>query len=172
MSDTWIFGYGSLLWRPGFSFLECMPGWLDGWERRFWQGSPDHRGTPERPGRVVTLAPGERVWGLAFRLDAKTQRQTLQQLDAREVAGYQRLTAAIRGADRSVDAVAWVATSDNPDWLGPASVDTMAHQVIGARGASGTNVDYVLSLAEVLVGSRIRDPHVEALAARVRQLTA
>ena len=64
--DPWIFGYGSLVWRPAFPFVERHAGWVRGWSRRFWQSSSDHRGVPEDPGRVVTLIPDDaaRCWGI------------------------------------------------------------------------------------------------------------
>ena len=65
---TWIFGYGSLMWRPDFEYCQCHNAWIDGWGRRFWQGSTDHRGVPGAPGRVATLVrePGAKCWGTAF----------------------------------------------------------------------------------------------------------
>ena len=66
----WVFGYGSLVWRPALPFCERGVGFIEGWVRRFWQGSMDHRGVPEAPGRVVTLAPepGAECWGVGYRV--------------------------------------------------------------------------------------------------------
>ena len=75
MSDRaplWLFGYGSLIWRPASPFVERRPASARGYARRFWQGSTDHRGVPEAPGRVVTLLPsaGDRCEGVAYRVPA------------------------------------------------------------------------------------------------------
>ena len=85
---AWIFGYGSLLWRPGFRFAERQPAVLRGWMRRFWQASPDHRGAPEAPGRVVTLrrAADSSCWGMAFRVAGPDRADVLAALDHREKA--------------------------------------------------------------------------------------
>ena len=60
LDDVWLFGYGSLIYKAGFDYIERQPATITGWQRRFWQGSHDHRGTPHAPGRVATLveAPG------------------------------------------------------------------------------------------------------------------
>ena len=88
--STWIFGYGSLIWKPNLPHIEARWALLKGWERRFWQGSPDHRGTPELPGRVLTLRPNPAVscLGMAYCLDPQHEQATLAQLDHREKAGY------------------------------------------------------------------------------------
>ena len=84
--DLWLFAYGSLIWRPAFPYVERQTGWVEGFARRFWQASTDHRGVPEAPGRVVTLVPepGARCWGVAFRVAADTSEAVLETLDRRD----------------------------------------------------------------------------------------
>ena len=88
----WLFGYGSLIWNPDVPFDDRRPARLRGWARRFWQGSHDHRGTPEAPGRVVTLieAGDAFVDGLAFRIPGGEAKEILARLDHREKNGYAR----------------------------------------------------------------------------------
>jgi len=87
--SLWVFGYGSLIWRPGFDYLERRRARLHGWQRRFWQGSHDHRGVPERPGRVVTLVETGHGHcdGMAYRLDEATVTRAFENLDHREKNG-------------------------------------------------------------------------------------
>ena len=94
----WIYAYGSLIFRPSFEYLERRRAFLPGWARRFWQGSPDHRGVPDAPGRVVTLvpSPGESCGGCAYRIDPASADQVLGALDAREQAGFDRLRRGLR----------------------------------------------------------------------------
>jgi cation transport regulator ChaC len=90
MTDpTWVFGYGSLIWRPDFPHRAARRAYIKGWRRRFWQGSHDHRGVKTEPGRTVTLveAPGERCYGRAFLIEPKV----VEHLDCREKNGYARL---------------------------------------------------------------------------------
>jgi len=166
----WIFGYGSLLWRPDFPHLERAVASLRGFCRRFWQGSPDHRGRPETPGRVVTLveAPGEACWGAAYRVEPSAWDGVVGGLDRRESGGFERVDVDVALADGSPRrALVYVAPAGNPNFLGPAPLAAMAAQVLGASGRSGSNTDYVLRLAAAVRELGQRDDHVFELADRI-----
>ncbi len=169
----WIFGYGSLVWRPAFEHSQRRAAVLRGWARRFWQGSTDHRGVPGAPGRVVTLieAPGEICHGVAYQVTPTVRDAVLSELDHRERGGYERLRLRVRLDDGATpEALVYVATEQNPNYLGPAPLDAIAAQVVAARGPSGPNPEYVLRLAEALREQGADDPHVFALARRVQRL--
>lgn len=159
MNDlVWLFGYGSLIWRPDFPFYEARRAYIDGWARRFWQGSHDHRGAWSDPGRVVTLvaARGERCSGRAYLIGP----DVFEHLDRREINGYQRHRVPIRFEDGEATGVMYVATRDNPAYLGSAPLAEMVAQIRRAAGKSGTNVEYVLKLASALRELGESDDHV------------
>jgi cation transport regulator ChaC len=169
--DFWIFGYGSLVWRPAFPHLDKRPGWLDGFARRFWQASTDHRGVPEAPGRVVTLVPslGERCWGMAYRVAASARGEVLASLDQRESGGFERRSLEVRlPTGGRLKALVYVAGPGNPNYLGPAPLGAIASQVCCSRGLSGHNVEYVVRLAEALRELGGGDAHVDALVELLR----
>lgn len=168
----WIFGYGSLIWRPDFAFQERRVGFIEGWQRRLEQGSPDHRGTPERLGRVATLvrAEGARCGGVAYLIEESARDTILANLDIREQGGYERVEVAVTLAEPGatpVRAITWVARPENPYYLGPAPVHEMAAQIRVAVGPSGHNADYVARLAEMLRALEIDDPHIFELSAAI-----
>ncbi len=164
----WIFGYGSLIWRPSFEYLERRRAFLPGWARRFWQGSPDHRGVPGAPGRVATLVPceGESCGGCAYRIDPAATDAVLAALDAREIAGFERLNRPVLDAPDGApfaEALVYVASKTNPHYLGPLDEASIAGWVKRSEGPSGPNVEYVLKLHEALAALGIVDAHVNAI---------
>ena len=156
--QCWVFGYGSLIWRQDFPYLDSRKARIDGWARRFWQGSHDHRGVPNDPGRVVTLieTPKECCHGRAFLVE----REVFEHLDHREKNGYRRFDVTIQFDDGSAPGVTYLASPDNVAFLGDAPIDDMLKQFHRCTGASGRNLDYVIELAQALRRLGVDDPHV------------
>ena len=166
MQEIWIFGYGSLIWRPDFPFLESQPGNICHWSRRFWQGSHDHRGTENRPGRVLTLiaSKGKRCCGLTYRVT----KEVLAHLDHREKNGYERQEVWIQLPSKKVSGIVYIANQQNAAFLGEAPLEVIADQICQSEGPSGSNVEYLTKLATALKDLRIEDDHVFQLDALVR----
>ena len=170
----WVFGYGSLIWRADFPNHDRRRAEVRDWTRRFWQGSHDHRGTPDAPGRVVTLVEeADAVCvGAAYRVDEAV----FEHLDHREKNGYERVPVTMRlsptnGASPvcgTVNGVTYIASPGNVAFLGPADIDDMAAQIANSHGPSGSNRDYLFQLAAALNDLGSRDSHVEALIERLR----
>jgi len=170
--DVWVFGYGSLVWRPDFPFLESRVATISGWTRRFWQGSTDHRGVPGAPGRVVTLveAPAEICWGRAYLIGAVERESVLSHLDYREKGGYSMHDVDMAfptGAEKPARGLIYIAIPGNQNWLGDAPLIEIAAQVCESTGPSGHNVEYVLELARALKEIDAQDTHVFSLARHV-----
>lgn len=170
-ASVWIFGYGSLIWRPAFPHVARRPARIEGWSRRFWQGSTDHRGIPGAPGRVVTLVRDSAALcaGVAYRIADPHVAQVLAELDERERGGYDRHAvplhiAASHGEPAQVS-TGWVyvASESNPNYLGPAPLADIAAVIRDAHGPSGPNLEYALRLATELRALEAEDPEVFAL---------
>jgi cation transport protein ChaC len=168
-ADVWVFGYGSLIWRPSFPFVERRRATVMGFARRLWQGSDDHRGVPGALGRVVTLVPiaNERCVGVAFRIAPPDVDDVLAHLDHREKNGYERHHVELFGDDGTVfgRGIVFVAGERNTNFLGDAPLDAIVRQVCASRGPSGDNVEYVIELARALRALDAHDDHIETIAA-------
>jgi cation transport protein ChaC len=159
---VWMFGYGSLIFKADFPFIERRPAHIHGWSRRFWQGSHDHRGTLQAPGRVVTLIEEAAAVcaGMAYLITP----EVFAHLDYREKNGYLRLSTDMVFDDGShAEGLIYIASADNTAFLGPAPEPEIARQIAGARGPSGRNADYLLALASALRELGKEDRHVFAL---------
>lgn len=168
LDSVWLFGYGSLIYKTDFAYLDAKPACIYGWERRFWQGSHDHRGTPQTPGRVLTLiaAPGARCVGMAYQVTP----DTFEHLDHREKNGYLRVFTPLHWLNDSdhsgqgeTEGVVYLASADNEAYLGPASDVEIAAHIARSRGPSGPNSEYVLKLAQALRDMNEHDEHVFAI---------
>jgi cation transport regulator ChaC len=160
--SVWLFGYGSLIFKADFPFIERRPASIAGWTRRFWQGSHDHRGTESAPGRVATLvaAPDAVCAGMAYLVTP----EEFAHLDHREKNGYLRLAVEIHfDAGGSEEGLVYIATEDNAAFLGPASERDIARQIAASSGPSGRNRDYLVDLAHALRELGKDDPHVFAI---------
>ncbi|WP_336365516.1 gamma-glutamylcyclotransferase [Marinobacter sp. C2H3] len=169
--EIWLFGYGSLIYKVDFPYLERRPAAIRGWARRFWQGSHDHRGTPEAPGRVVTLieAPGTECRGMAYRVSP----EVFEHLDEREKNGYLRFSTPMTFDDGTrAEGLVYIATPDNAAFLGDAPESAIAGQIARAHGPSGANADYLLQLADSLRALGDDCPHTFAIEAHLRPLLA
>ncbi len=172
----WVFGYGSLVWRMDLPFQERRPATLSGFARRFFQQSPDHRGTPEAPGRVVTLVAeeGARLSGVVYRIAEEDREAVLAALDHREKAGYDRLeievaAASAEAADgrETLCALIYVGRESNPGFA-PGTDDEIAAIVARSVGPSGPNLEYVERLSLALAELGAPDPYVDRIAALAR----
>lgn len=167
--EVWLFGYGSLIHKADFAFVERRRASIHGWARRFWQGSHDHRGTPLDPGRVLTLVPepGATCVGMAYLITPRV----FDHLDHREKNGYLRHVVDMTLDDGvQVEGLVYIADADNAAWLGPATDADIAAQIASAHGPSGSNRDYVERLASALRALGADDPHVFAIEACLRHI--
>jgi cation transport regulator ChaC len=160
--SVWLFGYGSLIFKADFPYIERRPASIAGWTRRFWQGSHDHRGTETAPGRVVTLVRDQAAVcaGMAYLITP----EVFAHLDHREKNGYLRLAIDISfEAGGSEEGLVYIATEDNAAFLGEAPERDIARQIAASAGPSGPNRDYLNALADALRILGKDDPHVFAI---------
>lgn len=154
----WVFGYGSLIWKPNFSYEECVVGYVKNYRRAFHQACIDFRGTPDSPGRSLTLEEqeGAVTWGVAYKVTATVETQMVEAyLNERERVYNVRAYLDIYTADCShtpavCDALTYIATPSNLWYLGPAPLKDMAEQIARRQGPAGANHEYLFHLEESL----------------------
>lgn len=170
--ELWVFGYGSLMWRPGFDYLERVPARLRGLHRAFCVFSFVHRGTPERPGLVLGLDRGGMCRGIAYRVAANARAKTIAYLRAREQVTSVYLETMRRieledAARRQVDALCYIVDRGHVQYAGRLSLTERVHYVRQGHGRSGPNRDYVLDAVRALEALGYRETDLHLLAQRL-----
>lgn len=174
MMALWVFGYGSLLWNPGFVPVEAVRARLDDYHRSFCMLSIHHRGTEEDPGLVLALdqQAGATCTGLALRADDQAADTVLAMLRERELisSAYVEMELPLTLDDgRTVDAVSYVINRDHRQYC-QFDLETQAQMIARSRGGRGPNDEYLFNTADHLKGMDIRDRDMEWLATRVREI--
>lgn len=171
----WVFGYGSLIWHPGFAVAERAVARLGGWHRSFCMRSIHHRGTVDAPGLVLALdrAEGAHCDGVAFRVEPGAEDATIATLRERELisSAYVEEWLTLRLADgRDVRALAYVIDPDHVQYCGGLALEEQAQIIAHATGGRGPNRDYLWSTAAHLAELGIADADLDWLADRVRAI--
>jgi len=171
-SDLWVFGYGSLMWRPGFDYLERRPARLLGAHRALCVISHFHRGTAEKPGLVLGLDRGGSCRGIAFRVEASKREATIAYLREREqvTSVYRETTRPVTLLDEpeaDVQALCYIVDRSHAQYAGALTRERQLALVRQGHGRSGINRDYVFATVKELEALGIRDATLEWLAARL-----
>jgi len=170
--DLWVFAYGSLMWRPGFSYLERVPARLIGLHRALCVFSFFHRGTPQRPGLVLGLDRGGMCRGIAYHIAAAARAETLRYLRGREqvTTVYLETMRQIELEDHMrhrVRAVCYVVDRSHVQYAGQLTLAASLHHVRQGHGQSGANRDYVLETVRALEALGYRESDLHLLAERL-----
>lgn len=168
--DLWVFGYGSLIWKPGFDFVESALAWVHGYHRSLCIFSHVHRGTPERPGLVLGLDRGGSCQGVAFRVAARRRRATIDYLRERELVTsvYLEKTVRLRLADSCcVEALAFVVDRRHAQYAGRLPLEEMTRLVAEGVGINGDNPAYVRNTYEHLLRLDIHDAELAAVVSQL-----
>jgi glutathione-specific gamma-glutamylcyclotransferase len=170
MGDFWVFGYGSLMWRPGFAHVETRRARLHGFRRSLCVLSHVHRGTPDRPGLVLGLDRGGSCVGLAFRVPGELRDEVTAYLRERELVTsvYLERTLAVRLENGPVvTALGYVVDRNHQQYAGRVDIGEAVARVSGAVGQSGRNEEYVENTVTHLKALGIRDHWLESVAAEI-----
>lgn len=165
----WVFGYGSLIWDPGFDFSEARLAQVHGYHRTFCIRSTRYRGTPERPGVVLGLDRGGSCIGMAFRLCPESRRKAVDALYEREMTGgvyVARMLATVLQDGQRVEALAFVANRTSPSYQ-RLSDDEIVTRLTSCCGQRGHNRDYALNTLHSLAAHGVHCPHLGRVGRRL-----
>lgn len=173
--SLWVFGYGSLLWNPGFEVAERAVARLPGYARSFCMRSIHYRGTEEAPGLVLALCNAEAICeGMALRVPAGQEEATTAYLRERELISYAyteaRLPASLDDG-REIEVLVYVMNEAHDQFAGKLPLEEQAQIIARARGTNGPNSEYLFNTAQQLSQMGLHDPEIEWLTQRVRSLT-
>ena len=171
----WVFGYGSLIWDPGFAVAESVVATAHDHHRSFCMWSVHYRGTAEAPGLVLALdaQPQASCQGVALRAQPGTEADTLAYLRARELISYayvERLVPVTLTDGRRLQAIAYVIDRDHPQYCRGLGLEDQAQIIARAQGERGANRDYLNATAIHLKALGLQDPDLVWLTARVALL--
>lgn len=167
MDEFWVFGYGSLMWRPGFAYEDATHARLFGYRRALCVHSHVHRGTPERPGLVLGLDRGGSCLGIAFKVARQAADEVVAYLRDRELVTHvykERRVALQLRSGRRVGAIAYVVDRNHPQYAGALTAEEAVAKVRGAVGRSGPNEEYVINTVNHLRQMKIGDHWLEQVA--------
>ena len=169
----WVFGYGSLMWNPGFAFEERRHAVLSGFHRRFCIRSTIYRGTPEQPGLVLGVDAGGECHGMAFRVDASRREDVLTYLYERELPSkvYTPTWVSISVGGEPTEALTFVVKRDHRQFT-CLSEDEMAAIIASSSGANGSNFEYLENTVHALHALGVPDQDLDILHKRVCTLRA
>ncbi len=166
--DLWVFGYGSLIWKPDFEFAERRPARVHGWHRALKMWSRVNRGTPQQPGLVFGLLSGGCCRGMVFRIPKASGAEVLARLWKREMgmAVYDPKWLSCHTAHGPVQALAFTLSRKSPSHTGTLTQEEYGRIFEQSTGIYGTTLDYVHRTLEELRRHNIRDSHLERLLKR------
>ena len=174
MTDFWVFGYGSLMWRPGFDHVERVPARLAGMHRSLCVYSHVHRGTPERPGLVLGLDRGGACRGVAFRVEPGKRVDVVAYLRAREQVTMvyrevERRVDILDGTQRAATAICYVVDRSHEQYAGALPIADQISLVLQGQGQSGANIDYVLATLDHMDEIGVVDRRLAVLGRALRE---
>jgi cation transport protein ChaC len=172
--DLWVFGYGSLMWAPEFSYAERKTGRVHGYHRALCILSSRYRGTPDKPGLVMGLCPGGSCWGMAFRVQAGYAKDVLDALWKREMLNnvyVPKLVPVSLAGNQRVHALAFTADTKHRQFVDELDVQGRARLVAQGHGQRGRCVDYIRNTLDHMRELGVHDPHLARILATALDLT-